>query len=185
MMFSTLTVSAQNMCSLQQPKTRIATTPLEILGSLIESHVNVFGYYPSPDRLAIAYAQVGLETGQGRVLWNNNIGNIDPNNGDDSQPYYIHNRNGRHRRSFETLSEGSEAYWLVVKRPKCKNAIWAFDSGSPTLAAHVLKGCHYYSSSEEDYAKVMRDLFKRAHVLETLYDQWVSEQAYVESKSCY
>ena len=177
-------VDAQDMCTLKHPKTRIHTSHLEILGSLIESHVNVFGYYPSSERLAMAYAQVGLETGQGAVLWNNNIGNVDPNNGDVTQEYYIHNTHGRHRRSFETLSEGCEAYWIVVSRPGC-NALKTFDAGNPTVTAHVLKRCHYYSADEEPYAVTMRDLYARALVLEVLYDQWEKEQTYVESKSCY
>ncbi len=53
-------------------------TPSELAKALIAAHVALFGKPPSPNRLAVAWAQCALETGRGALTQHFNFGNITP-----------------------------------------------------------------------------------------------------------
>ena len=124
------------------------------------SHNRVFGKPPRASKLAMGWAQVSLENGRGKYIYNNNIGNIGPVR--KSQDYYNHlGSRGYPYRSFKTLEDGADAYWKVVK--KCQVAVQAFDSGDPWQAAKALKSCNYYKAPLEDYNKNLSSLYHEGY----------------------
>ena len=60
---------------------RKVATPIsqdQLFDVLEASHVRVFGNLPKASKLTMAWAQVSLENGRGKYVYNNNIGNIGP-----------------------------------------------------------------------------------------------------------
>ena len=142
---------------------RKVATPLsqeQLVLVLEASHIRVFGVPPKATKLAMGWAQVSLENGRGKFVYNNNIGNIGPVR--KSQDYYNHlGSRGYPYRSFKTLEDGADAYWKVVK--KCQVAVQAFDSGDPWQAAKALKSCNYYKAPLEDYNKNLSSLYHEGY----------------------
>ena len=142
-------------------KVQKISTPLDqkqIAEVLCESHTQEFGRPPSRNRLALSWAQVALENNRGKKVWNNNLGNQGPFRMD--QEYYHHLRRGWPYRSFRTAADGGRAYWQVIR--KCSVALQYFDVGDPATAASALKSCNYYSSSTDNYSRVMSSLYYEA-----------------------
>jgi len=130
-----------------------------LLDVLRQSHVDVFGHEPEKKRLAMAWAQVALESGRGRAMWNYNIGNVGPAPSHPQVPYYIHSALTRYR-SFDTFVDGGRAYWKVLRR--CRFSLMAFDVGQPVQAAKNLKSCGYYGADVVLYSKGMTGLYNFA-----------------------
>jgi len=134
--------------------TPIATVPLAQV--LKEGHIEIFGYAPSNKRLAVAWSQVAIENGQGRLTYNHNLGNISTLK---KVPYYV--VAGHPFRSFPNFKKGAAAYWSVINN-MCKSSLPAFDAGAPEWAAKVLYGCGYYGADPVKYGKAMRQLYAKA-----------------------
>jgi len=139
--------------------TRTPLSQVEIMTSLRAGHAKVFGSEASDNRLAMAWAQIALETGHGRLTFNHNLGNVSMSSPVD--PAYLNNGDKHVYRSFETFADGAEAYWEVLKR--CSSALQRFDEGMPTAAATSLKRCHYFEAPVEEYAPTLNGLYKFAH----------------------
>lgn len=160
------TIMTLVIASTGNAKDRVQTplSRVELMSALREGHQLAFGRQPNERRLAMAWAQVALENGQGKYTYNHNLGNLVSraaststywNGGDRYHPYM----------SFATFAEGAEAYWRVLSR--CWIAVSRFDQGDPTGAAEALKRCRYYEAPVEDYAKGLNRLYSygRDHVL--------------------
>lgn len=135
-------------------------TPLttsQLVRTLRDAHVNVFGYEPSPNRLAMAWAHVGFENGRGKLIWNYNIGNVGPSR--EEHYYYRHSQYTSYR-AFDGFLDGAIVYWRVVRR--CSTALKHFNNGSPRDAAIGLKQCGYYGVEVEHYAKELSSLYEHA-----------------------
>lgn len=135
-------------------------TPLssvQLLRVLRDSHVETFGYEPSNKRLATAWAQVALENGQGKFLWNHNIGNIGP--GSPSHEYYIHSDYTTYR-SFDGFAAGGVAYWKTVGRSQI--ILRQFDQGDPGGTAISLRNSGYYGADLQQYSRGMIELYGQA-----------------------
>lgn len=129
-------------------------TNIQLLRVLRDSHVETFGYEPSNKRLATAWAQVALENGQGKFLWNHNIGNIGP--GSSSHEYYIHSDYTSYR-SFDGFVSGGVAYWKTIGRSKI--ILRQFDQGDPSGTAISLRNSGYYGADLEQYSRGMVGLY--------------------------
>ena len=132
-------------------------TETQLLRALSDAHVEVFGTEPKKNRLAMAWAQVGLESGRGKYIWNYNLGNVGPFMG--THDYYFHSPGVKYR-SFDGFLEGGIAYWKVIK--KCSAALPQFDDGQPVAATEALKRCNYFEADLDMYIGIMSSLFHRA-----------------------
>ncbi len=153
-----LSTDAHAQSSSRYTVVQMVQTPLtrEELGkALREGHVDVFGSEPSDNRLAMGWAQVALENGHGRYVWNHNLGNIAA--WAVGQTAYYNPGDGNYYKDFHTFKEGAAAYWSTVKR--CTKAIVDFDAGDGTAAATHLKQCNYYQAPVAPYARMLTDLF--------------------------
>lgn len=141
----------------------------QLVQVLIDSHIVVFNTEPSKSRLAAAWAQIALENGQGKYVWNYNLGNIGPGY-KKQHSYYMHTRSVPYR-SFSGFLAGGIAYWKVLR--KCSLALHFFDSTDPKSATHALKRCGYFQANIEPYTKGLIQLFWKSynHVLPKYYEQ--------------
>lgn len=117
-------------------------TPVTEVGlarALIASHRDVFGKRVPGHRLAVAWAQVALETGRGKRVKGNDLGNV-----------------GGRLIAYKTPREGAAAYWRVVA--KCKPALGYFDVGDARGAAEQLGRCGYFRADPSTYAAGMASL---------------------------
>jgi len=153
---STNITHAENKNPNRVPKTHTPIKVVPLAEVLKKGHIDVFGYAPSNKRLAVAWSQVAIENGQGRLTYNYNLGNISTLK---KVPYYI--IAGHPFRSFPNFAEGSRAYWSVI-RNMCKSSLPAFDAGAPEWAARILYGCGYYGADPIQYGKAMRQLYSKA-----------------------
>lgn len=128
---------------------------LELAQVLKNSHYSVFGEFPSDKRLAVAWAQVAIENGQGYQTFNHNLGNI---NSAKSRPYYL-----KHHRfkSHKDFIDGGIDYWKIVHK-MCRSSLPAFDAGAPRWAANRLSACGYYGADKTKYGHAMAWLYTKA-----------------------
>ncbi len=152
-LFSGMTFGSHNKYHVKRVSTPIEV--VELARVLKEGHKKAFGKYPSNNRLAVGWAQVALESGQGKIVYNHNLGCITSSK---NRPYYIK----KHRfRAHKTFLEGATDYWKVVHK-MCKSAFIYFDKGQPYNAALRLKQCGYYESNASQYGKAMTQLYWKA-----------------------
>lgn len=149
--------------SLERTKVSTPMTPMELLATLRQAHIDQFGSPPSRSRLAMAWAQVALENAHGAVMWNHNVGNVGPGRGD---TWYQHSPKARYR-SFENFIDGAKVYWRVVAW--CSAAFRMFDAGQPATATENLKRCGYFEADLEPYVKGMTSLYY--HAIQTVIPQ--------------
>lgn len=143
---------------------RKVSTPIsqeQLVHVLEASHVRVFGFAPKLTKLTMGWAQVSLENGRGKYVYNNNIGNIGPLKKGNEDFYNHLGHRGYPYRSFKTMADGADAYWHTIK--KCRAAVAAFDAGDPWQAAKSLKSCNYYMAPLEDYNKNLSSLYHEGH----------------------
>ena len=105
----------------------------------------------------MSWAHVALENGQGKYIYNYNLGNIGVGK---LQPYY--KVAGSKFRAFSSFEEGGKAYWTHLKN-KCQAALSNFDWADISKVIIHLKKCGYYEVSSEHYQKLMNSLFWQAH----------------------
>ena len=136
-------------------KTQTPIENIKIAEILCETHKDVYGSYPSDNRLSLSWAQIALENNHGKKVWNYNLGNQGPFRID--QEYYYHKQKGWPYRSFKSFQESGRSYWQILN--KCKSALRAFDDGDPKKAAISLKNCNYYGANVEEYTKILNSLY--------------------------
>lgn len=142
----------------QRKKELTPLSHVQMVRSLRDSHVTLFGDVPTTKRLACAWAQVALENGRGKLVWNHNLGNIGPSKNGDVL-WYMHSPGVRYR-AFEGYHDGGLAYWRVLSR--CSSALRSFDHGNTIQASEDLKRCNYYSTNVEHYVKGLTILYWHA-----------------------
>lgn len=131
-------------------------TEVELMATLKDAHVEVFGVQASPKRLSMAWAQVAFENGRGKYVYNRNIGNTVTTLPEHN--YYC--VKGQCYRSFASFMESGKLYWATIKH--CVAALAAFDTAQSYVAAQKLKDCHYYDGDVKQYASSMSSLYDEA-----------------------
>lgn len=147
----------KKICEIKENRVKKIKTPLskeEILIKLNSSHTKFFGFQAKKQRIVMAWAQVAIENAAGKVLWNNNFGNIGPFKG---EKYYRHSHLTCYR-SFDKPEDGALAYWAFLNKT-CSSAFVYFDAGDYVGASKQLKRCNYYGATIESYVKAMRSLY--------------------------
>jgi len=141
--------------SYKVPMVRTPIGQLELAAVLRNGHYAVFKKFPSDKRLAVGWAQVAIENGQGYHTFNHNLGNI---NSAKTRPYYV-----KHHRfkSHKDFMDGAADYWKIVNG-MCKSSLVAFDAGAPRWAAYRLHACGYYGADPTEYGKAMQQLYTKA-----------------------
>jgi len=142
------------------PKKRVpmVNTPIQrnkLSEVLLKGYITEFNKEPSLSRLAMGWAQVALENGNGKYSYNHNLGNIGPWSPD--QPWYISRLDGNFYVSFATFEEAAAAYWHTVNH--CTGVLNQFDYGNATVAASHLRGCGYFGADLQTYTRGMNDLY--------------------------
>lgn len=138
---------------MQQEKINTKLNTEELISVLKTSHYISFGKEPSNNRLAMAWAQVSLENGQGNHIYNYNLGNIGASNN------ILHYKvAGSKFRSFSSFIEGGKAYWKHLN-DNCQKALLLFDSGDVKVVSAHLKKCNYYKVDEKHYSNLMKTLY--------------------------
>jgi hypothetical protein len=127
-------------------------TAQELRDALRLGHLDAFGYPPSVNRLRLALAQAELETGQGRRMRGNNLGNIGA--GPNAVAYKVA---GYKFAAYRSLREGALAYWILLAS-RCSMALRRFDDGDPMGAGHSLRRCGYHHSDPVVYGSLLRAL---------------------------
>lgn len=136
-------------------------TPLnktQIITALKCGYKEVFNKNPDDNTIAMSLAQINLENAHGKVIYNNNLGNVGPRRGQD-KVYYI--LGGTKFISHETPCGGSISYWDHLK-VVCSDVLVYFRLGNPIAAGHLLRQCNYYTASKQKYTKVLSMLFPKA-----------------------
>lgn len=139
--------------SLHQPK---KITPLDeksLLEALKEGHSAYFHNEVPNKRLFMAWAQVGLENGQGSKIYNYNFGNIGASK---REPHFF--ISGYRFKANNSITDGTYLYWKTIKT-MCASVLPYFDIGDPQGAAYQLYRCGYYHSDREIYARNMSQLY--------------------------
>lgn len=140
-------------------KVKKIITPIseeELKFILSETHIKVFNK-PAPDkRIHMAWAQIAIENGRGKKVYNHNLGNIgtDPINPKGS--YY--KVAGSKFRSFTSFEDGAIHYWQHLKK-RCSSSLRYFDLGDPYTASLALNKCGYYRSDIKFYQKNLSSLY--------------------------
>lgn len=126
------------------PTVRTPITAEALADALHAAHVAVFGEAPSEHRLAIAWAQMWGETGDGRKSFNFNLGNVKATKGwpetmrlRDEHPDWQTNPSSVYK-SYRDHAHGAEDYWRLLGR-LYQNALVAMDTGDSNAAAVALQ----------------------------------------------
>lgn len=126
---------------------------MELKMYLFTSYYEVFEKTPSINVLKTAYSQICFENGNGKLVYNYNLGNIGAKK---HKPYY--KLGGSSFTSFTSHYDASVAYWKHLKN-RCKYALNIFDSGNQKQVAIALKSCGYYKTDIEHYARNLETIF--------------------------
>jgi hypothetical protein len=127
-------------------------TVAELRDALRQGHMDAFGYAPSPNRLRLALAQAELETGRGKRMRGQNLGNLG------AGPHAVSYRVAGYRfAAYRSLRDGALAYWILMAS-RCSMALRRFDDGDPMGAGAVLRRCGYHHSDPVVYGNLLRAL---------------------------
>lgn len=149
-------------CELPATKTPYADPRAGLIAVLATAYRNVLQKDATPETLAMAWAQVSLETGRTRHMYNWNVANITA-----SKRY----RGCVHRlelpaseppwyRAYRSDVAGAEDYWRLLAR-SYPESLAAFGTGDAKLAAKRLKAeGPFYTAPEAGYGDALALLYR-------------------------
>lgn len=142
--------------NLEMNKLQTSIEVQELKDVLQEAHLDIFGKPASINRINMAWAQIAIENGKGKLVYNYNLGNIGAHATKNTKPFY--RVAGSKFISFLSFKEGAKSYWKFFKN-KCRGSLAYFDLGDTKNSARMLKNCNYYESDVDFYYLNMRSLF--------------------------
>lgn len=148
------------------PRVRTPLDERDLSDVLAIGHRAAFdGADPSPARLSVAWAQVCQETGRGKLLWNNDFGNLTAGpewTGDwwtyESEESELTGQAKlvrMHFRAYATPECGAADYWRRLAGLYA-SALPFFDRGDGEGAAVELHRLRYYTGDVTAYARALR-----------------------------
>jgi hypothetical protein len=147
--------------SLVQPAERTPITPEGLLDVLEKGHIEVFDAPPSKGRLRMAWAQIAFENGQGKAVFNHNLGNVGPG----KRNFRVHLNDGGYYRAFSSFDEAARTYWTHL-RDHCPGALAAFSSLNAQEVSDRLRHCGYHRTEVNQYARGLSGLLRTSlHLL--------------------
>lgn len=108
-------------------------------------------------QVLMTWALVELETGRGRFIHSNNLGNTGPTRA--SAPRH-RLRDGGFYESFPTPRAGAVKLWAVLTR--CSAAMASADAGDGLGTARALRRCGYHRTDPARYGSALRSLYREA-----------------------
>jgi len=156
LLMSTSTVFAGD--SLRRPRTQTPTDKITLIKALQVGYVAVFNRQPDVNTLSMSLAQINLENGHGKYIYNHNLGNVGPR-WNQRVPYFI--LGGSKFIAHDSFSDGAVSYWRHLKEV-CPKALPYFSKGHPAVASHVMRQCKYYTASKKHYTKLLVTLYPPA-----------------------
>jgi hypothetical protein len=135
---------------------RVQTSASEdqVVSAITQSWAEVFGGRPTLSQVGKTWAQIALETGRAKIMFNNNVGNINWTPGFNGNYYEItdsytigNNPANRQKyrskmRSYHSLFDGVKDYLTFLKnRGPVSDAL---QKGSPKDFSYALAAAHYY-----------------------------------------
>ena len=145
------------------PLQRTVASPSAIRGALTRAVQQVTGQAPRPSLVAVLNAQVSLETGGGRSMFNYNFGGIKgtgPSGLTATAPTHevsngatVATRAGF--RAYTSIDEGARDYVSLIAR-RYPEAFQAAAGGDVDGFAHALHQGGYYTATEVSYANGLR-----------------------------
>lgn len=155
------TLSPTKECAknLEMKKNQTSIEVYALKKVLQESHIEVFGNKANLNKINMAWAQIALENGKGKFVYNYNLGNIGAHAIKNTRPFY---RVADSKfRSFLSFKEGAKNYWTYLKN-KCPGSLNYFNTGDVKSVVTILKKCNYYESDVDLYYLNMNSLFKES-----------------------
>jgi hypothetical protein len=160
----------------------------QMFSAIMIAWQQVFGTKPTLNQVANTWAQIAIETGRGKYILNNNVGNINWTQGN-PHDYYMttddRSVNGNPadrekfrvpRRSYGSLVDGVVDYLTLLKhRPVVMQAL--MQNGSPEQFSHALADVKYYDPYvRDDYVDKKGNKQKgyTSH-LQSLYGEFVNK----------
>lgn len=156
------------------PTVNTKYTPAQLVKGFIEAWIAMFSSTPKKESIGVIYAQMALETGLSKSMFNNNIGNVKyvAKTSDSDAIEYCMLKNvweiekGKKViyqppapqtwfRSFKTLKNGVIFHFNFIRNNRYKDSWAAIEKGDTALFAHILREKGYYTAPESDYAKSM------------------------------
>ena len=129
-----------------------------LINALYDGHKKVFKTTPNYKRLAMALAQINLENGHGKKIYNHNLGNVGPRRAQ-KVPYFI--LGGSKFMAHKSFLQGAVGYWHHLK-VVCSGALPYFSTGRPVVAGYRLRACNYYTSPKVKYSRLLNILYQSA-----------------------
>jgi len=151
--------------NLRRNRVRTSTDKITIITALNVGYKRVFNKDPSINTLSMSLAQINLENGHGKYIYNHNLGNVGPR-WNQRVPYFI--LGGSMFKAHNSYADGAVHYWLHLKEV-CPKALPYFRKGDPTTASHVMRQCKYYTAPKSHYTKLLVILFSPAKKLVNKY----------------
>lgn len=147
--------------SIQVKAVPSSATENQIFSAIYVAWEKVFGTKPTLNQVANTWAQIGIETGRGKYILNNNVGNINWTNGNSHNYYMTHDdrsvngnpanreRYSQARRSYDTLIDGVTDYLTLLKnRPGVMKTLMS--DATPQEFSHALAEAKYYDPYVRD-----------------------------------
>lgn len=141
---------------------RIATpaSKNQIVSSIDSAWRSIFGNQPTVKQVAMLYSQIAIETGHGKSIFNNNVGNINwtqgfPGNYYETQDSLTVGNNPANRkyytakmRAYNTLDDGILDYVKLLKNRS--PVLAALKNGDVKDFSYALAAVHYYDPHIRD-----------------------------------
>ncbi len=147
------------------PEVRTPLSEGDLIDALRIGHSAAFGAPPSPERLGVAWAQIALETGRGKICRNNNLGNITKPKAWIGEYYVLKvpppDPPTLKFCAYDSPAAGATHYWTLL-HDRFKSALSSFDSGDAAIAAAELGRLHYFLADVGQYSKGMSSLYAEA-----------------------
>jgi hypothetical protein len=142
---------------------RTSTNVAEIRGALERAHSRLFGHAATPQLLDVLTAHVGLETADGREMFNHNFGGIKGRGPSGKMAVCRTHEYGPEGkvtirdgfRAYDSLEQGAGDY-LRLMRERFGTSLEPARRGDVDAFAAALKRKHYYTAPERLYADGLR-----------------------------
>lgn len=136
-------------------------TPLKVdqaFNALKEAYYSLTNSEANLETLAMGLAQTALETGRFKAIHNYNFGNITASSKYEGGWTSYPGDTTHYYRAYTSVFDGAQDYWKLLKN-NYGEALAAFATGNPSLAAKKLKERGYFEADLDKYAKALSSLY--------------------------
>ncbi len=151
---------------------RTIISEVDIIHAVKQAYHTLFGYDVSLDTLSILCAQIFLECGRGKQLYNFNLGNIKRRQGKLWTWYpcgelingvyqkFVPPHVQTHFSAYESLPDAALEHLMFLNRDRYKASLAQANCGNPIEYCVELHKAGYYTATVERYSKTLISLFE-------------------------